>query len=300
MKKEALFYHKENGKVRCELCPQLCLISKGHTGYCGVRECNESEDELKLYTLNYGEITSISLDPVKKKPLYHFFPDKNILSIGSFGCNFKCSFCQNYSISQYKADSEFVSAEDMATISLEQDKDSIGLAFTYNEPSIWYEYVYDVAKEIKKRNSVHKVVLVSNGYITEKPLLQLLPYVDAMNIDLKGTEEFYRNICRGSLEPVKNTIRTAHSSGCHIEITTLLIPDENTGFEAINMLVDFLSSVDRGIILHISRYFPRYRMNKPETSLEDMKKAYSLAKARLNNVYAGNVSSAELEYIYGD
>lgn len=298
MRKEALFYQEEKGKVRCELCPHRCLIAKDHTGRCGVRECGEAAGGLKLFTLNYGEITSISLDPVKKKPLYHFFPDKNILSIGTFGCNFKCSFCQNYSISQHKAGSEFISADRMAEISLEQNS-SIGLAFTYNEPSIWYEYVVDVARKLKERESQHKIVLVSNGYISEEPLRQLLRYVDAMNIDLKGDEDFYESICGGKLEPVKETIKTARAVGCHIEVATLLIPGGNTGIETITRLADFLASVDRNIVLHLSRYFPRYRMNKPKTSLEDMKNAYRLAKARLNNVYAGNVEDWELEYIYG-
>ncbi len=296
MRKEALFYKIEKNKVRCYLCPHNCLIPKHQKGICGVRECGEENNDLKLFTINYGEITSLSMDSVKKKPLYHFYPDEYILSIGSFGCNFKCSFCQNYSISQYQADSQYVSVDDMVNMVLKQ-KDSIGLAFTYNEPSIWFEYVYDVAKEIKTKNNDIKVVLVTNGYINEEPLRQLLPYVDAMNIDLKGDDEFYRRLCKGRIEPVKATIKLANIMGCHIEVTTLLIPSENSSYETVNMLGEFISSVNKDIVLHVSRYFPRYHMDRPMTELEDLKNAYKLLKTKLNFVYVGNVSSEEMAYI---
>lgn len=297
-KKEAMFFHPENGKIRCVLCPHYCLIEKGHVGFCGVRQSSESEGKLKLFTLNYGEITSVSLDPIIKKPLYHFHPEKNILSIGTFGCNFKCSFCQNYSISQYRPESEYVSAEEMARTSL-RNENSIGLAFTYNEPSIWYEYVYDVSREIKKRNSEHKIVLVTNGYITEEPLKLLLPFIDAMNVDLKGDEEFYKSICLGKMDPVMDTIRIADKEGCHVEVTTLLIPGENDSHETLDRLGDFLSSVNKDIVLHVSRYFPRYKMNRPITNIEDMKKAYQQLKKKLNNVYVGNISDEDRAYIMG-
>ncbi|QNU68206.1 AmmeMemoRadiSam system radical SAM enzyme [Ruminiclostridium herbifermentans] len=296
MKKEALFYSIENEKVRCSLCPHNCLISAGHRGVCGVRECDEEEGKLKLFTINYGEITSISLDPITKKPLYHFQPNSNILSIGTFGCNFKCSFCQNYAISQYEAESRFIPALEMAHIALNQ-KNNIGLAFTYNEPTIWYEYVYDVAREIKKKNIYCKVVLVTNGYINNEPLNKLLPYVDAINVDLKGDDEFYKRLCAGSLEPVKNTIELAHSKGCHVEITTLLISGENNSNETLSKLVDFISTVDRDIVLHISRYFPNYKMDKEKTTLMDLKNAYKLSKDKLNFVYIGNVTKDEMAYI---
>ncbi len=296
MKKEAMFYHIEEGKIRCVLCPHYCLIAREHIGFCGVRQCSESGGELKLFTLNYGEITSTSLDPLKKKPLYHFYPEDNILSIGTFGCNFKCSFCQNYSISQYRPETQYVQPDEMADISL-NNSESIGLAFTYNEPSIWYEYVYDVSKEIKNRNQDHKIVLVTNGYINEEPLKQLLPYVDAMNVDLKGDEEFYKSICAGKLEPVKDTIRLADQMGCHIEVTTLLIPGENNSHETLEKLGEFLASVNKDIVLHVSRYFPRYKMKRPPTEIEDMKNAYRQLRTRLNNVYVGNISSEEMKYI---
>ncbi|HEY5584956.1 MAG TPA: AmmeMemoRadiSam system radical SAM enzyme [Ruminiclostridium sp.] len=296
MKKEALFFKIENDKVRCSLCPHNCLIPKNQKGICGVRECSEVDNQLKLFTINYGEITSVSLDPLKKKPLYHFYPDNNILSIGTFGCNFKCSFCQNYSISQHRADSKYVAVEDMVNITLNQ-KDSIGLAFTYNEPSIWFEYVYDVAKEVKRKNKEHKIVLVTNGYINEEPLRQLLPYVDAINVDLKGDDEFYRRLCQGTLEPVKNSIKIAHSMGCHVEVTTLVISGENSSNETLISLGDFIASVDRKIVFHISRYFPGYHLNRPMTDINDLKNTYRLLKNKLEYVYVGNVSSEEMAYI---
>jgi pyruvate formate lyase activating enzyme len=298
MKKEALFFKVENGKVRCSLCPHNCLISKDNRGICGVRECSEEDNQLKLFTVNYGEITSASLDPVKKKPLYHFYPDKNIFSIGTFGCNFKCSFCQNHSISQKMAESQYIPVEDMVNIILKQE-DSIGLAFTYNEPSIWFEYIYDVAREIKKKDKDCKIVLVTNGYISEEPLRLLLPYIDAMNIDLKGDDEFYKRICLGTLEPVKDTIKLANSLGCHIEVTTLLISGENSSYETVNALGDFIASVNKDIVLHVSRYFPGYRMDRPKTELDDLKNAYKQLKAKLNFVYIGNVNSKEMAYIIG-
>ena len=219
------------------------------------RAIRDKDGNLKLYSLNYGEVTSMSLDPIEKKPLFHFYPGTQILSIGSFGCNFKCSFCQNYNISQYKAESKFVSPEDMAKISLDI-KDNIGLAFTYNEPSIWYEYVLDVSKKIKEINPNHKTVLVTNGYINEKPLRELLPYIDALNIDLKGNGEYYKKLCFGTLEEVERTIKVAFEMGKHIEVTTLLLPDENTDNKTLEDIGEFLSSIDKSIPLHVSRYFP--------------------------------------------
>ncbi len=296
MNKRALFYKKEEDKIRCNLCPHNCLISEGHRGICNVRKAMKDEDgELNLYSLNYGEVTSISLDPIIKKPLYKFYPESMILSIGSFGCNFKCSFCQNYDISQYRPKSKFISPEEMAKISLDMEE-SIGLAFTYNELSIWYEYVYYTAKKIKEIDSNHKVVVVTNGYISEEPLKALLPYVDALNIDLKGNNEYYKKLCFGSLEEVKRTIKIAVEMGKYVEVTTLLIPDENTDNFTLADIGNFLNKLDRTIPLHISRYFPRYKMDKNATSLQEMRNAYKVLSEKLDNIYLGNLTKAEIEY----
>lgn len=296
MKREARYYKNEKGKIRCNLCPHNCLIDDGKRGACNVREASiDIEGNLKLYTLNYGEITSMAIDPVEKKPLHEFYPNSNILSVGSFGCNFKCSFCQNYSISQYEADSRFVDEEELAQLSLSL-KDSIGLAFTYNEPSIWFEYVIDVAKRIKEQNKNHKVVLVTNGYINEEPLRKLLQYVDALNIDLKGNAEYYKKLCFGSLEDVKRTITIANDEKKHIEVTTLLVPNSNCDNKSIEEVGVFLSNLNKDIPLHVSRYFPRYKMTERATSLDEMKMAYNLLKNYLNKVYLGNLNSDELSY----
>ncbi|MDF2606065.1 MAG: radical superfamily protein [Bacillales bacterium] len=302
MIKDALYWELKGERVHCFLCPNHCHIKEGHIGACGVREVQRDveSNNLKLVTINYGEITSFALDPIEKKPLYHFEPGKVVLSIGSFGCNFKCSFCQNYSISQYKADSTYISPSDLVEILKKTDSEvqnNIGIAFTYNEPSIWYEYVYDCATMIKEKLPNKKIVLVSNGYITKDPLINLLPYVDAMNIDLKGDETFYKQLCKGGLEHVLETVKLAHNFGVHIEITTLLINKENTDNETVQLLGDFLHNLDRKIPLHISRYFPNFKLDNPPTTLDEMKVAYSYLRDKLDFVFVGNVSESERKYI---
>lgn len=293
MNKKAMFYEKENNKIRCLLCPHFCLLKENQTGICNVRKVLKDENGLlELYSLNYGEITSIAVDPIEKKPLYHFYPNTQILSVGSFGCNFKCSFCQNYSIAHNKAHSEFCTSESLIDI-LSQYPQSIGLAFTYNEPAIWYEYVYDTAKLLKENMPNKKVVLVTNGYINEGPLRNLLKYVDAINIDLKGDNNFYKELCAGSAYEVKETIKIAYETGCHIEVTTLLIGGKNTNENQLLEIGNFLSSIDKDLTLHISRYFPQYKLNLPPTSLKELKRAYKLLKEILPNVEIGNVSYEE-------
>ena len=297
MNKEAMFYEKADDYINCNLCPHRCSkLKEGQKGICGVREVKKAEDgSLKLYSINYGEITSISMDPIEKKPLYNFYPESIILSIGSFGCNFKCSFCHNYAISQNRPKSKYIPPEEMAHISLEV-LNNLGLAFTYNEPSIWYEYVYDVCRAIKTLDVNHKTVLVTNGFICEKPLKKLLPYVDALNIDLKGNDQYYKRLCFGALKDIKNTIKIANEMGCHVEVTTLLIPNENTDDETLKELGEFLGSINKNITLHLSRYFPRYKMDAPATPIDDMKKAYKYLSKYLNNIYLGNLTKEELEY----
>ena len=280
MEKEALFYEKQGDKISCKLCPHNCLITAGEHGKCNVRINREG----KLYTINYGEITSIAQDPIEKKPLYHFKPGSNILSVGSFGCNFSCGFCQNYSISQGRASSEYISPEKLVEIckSLE---DNIGVAFTYNEPSIWYEYVYNASKLLKETLKDINIVLVTNGYIKEEPLKMLLPYVDAMNIDLKAfNNKYYKDICGGSVTPVMDTIKIA-SKECHVEVTTLLVNGENDSSGEIEEIAGFIASLNKDIPLHLSRYFPNYKMENPATKVEVMFEDRDIAKKYLNYVY---------------
>ncbi|HBC95441.1 MAG TPA: AmmeMemoRadiSam system radical SAM enzyme [Clostridium sp.] len=285
MKVEAKFYEKLNGnRIHCCLCPHNCIINENNFGKCKVR----TNENGKLFTINYGEITSIALDPIEKKPLYYFKPSTYILSAGSFGCNFTCSFCQNYSISQFRARSQFLSPKQLVEAILTV-KNNIGIAFTYNEPSIWYEYVYDCAKLLKETEQSSSVVLVTNGYINEEPLKKLIPYVDAMNIDLKGfSSKYYNDICGGSLNPVLNTIRIA-SKICHVEITNLLVTGENDNIDEVESIARFLSSIDKNIPLHLTRYFPQYKASKPPTDIKFMLEARETAEKYLNRVRLGNI-----------
>jgi len=284
MKIEALFYEKVKDKIHCFLCPHNCVIKDGHFGKCRVR----IHEEGKLFTINYGEITSISLDPIEKKPLYYFRPGTQILSVGSFGCNFTCDFCQNYSISQFVTESNYMSKENLVETIL-TTKNNSGIAFTYNEPSIWYEYMYDCIKLLKETDPNAQVVMVTNGYISEEPLKQLLPYVDAMNIDLKSfNAEYYKGLCGGSLQPVLKTIKIA-AKACHVEITTLLVSGENDSLEEVEQIAKFLSAINAEIPLHLSRCFPRYKIQNPPTDISFMRKAEEVAKRHLSRVMLGNI-----------
>lgn len=286
MRWDALFWDKEKDRIRCRLCPHQCLIPDRKSGLCSVRANNGG----RLQAENYGEITSMSVDPVEKKPLYHFKPGKNILSVGSFGCNFSCGFCQNYSIAHYRGKSEYLPAEQLAaSIAALDQKKNIGIAFTYNEPTIWFEYVFDTAKKLKETHPELCIVLVTNGYIEAEPLQKLLPYVDAMNIDLKSMEQqYYRKICGGDLQPVLRTIEVSQPK-CHMEITTLLVNGLNDSEEEIGEIAHYLSDLDKDIPLHLSRYYPSYKMTRPATDVNVMKRAAEIAKKHLNYVYLGNV-----------
>jgi pyruvate formate lyase activating enzyme len=288
VEEEALFYEKQGEKIRCNLCPHNCLIPVGAYGKCNVRINKEGV----LYTTNYGEITSIARDHIEKKPLYHFKPSSNILSVGSFGCNFSCGFCQNHSISQGRASSEYMPPEKLVEIckSLE---DNVGVAFTYNEPSIWYEYIYNASRLLKESIKDIKIVLVTNGYIKEDPLKMLLPYVDAMNIDLKAfNNKYYKDVCGGSVKPVMDTIKIS-SKQCHVEVTTLLVNGENDSAGEIEEIAGFIAEINKDIPLHLSRYFPNYKMENPSTELEVMFEDRDIAKRYLNYVYLGNVAGTD-------
>lgn len=244
--------------------------------------------EGKLKTINYGEITAMALDPIEKKPLYHFHPGSKILSVGSFGCNFSCGFCQNYSIAHYRARSQNFSPEDLIEACRQID-DNIGIAFTYNEPSIWYEYIYDTSKKLKEMHPEYKVVLITNGYIQVEPLTKILPYVDAMNIDLKSFQrDYYKKICGGDIEHVLKTIEKSHDK-CHIEITTLLVNGLNDSEEEVEKIAAFLANLDKNIPLHLTRYFPNYKIHRPPTDIDVMLKAREVASKYLNHVHLGNV-----------
>lgn len=286
-------------KAICDVCFRHCSLSEGQTGFCKARVCHDGA----IVPATYGHITSLALDPIEKKPLYHFYPGSKIVSAGGYGCNLACPFCQNHSISlsEYSLDKyaghlpnyEIISPEDLASVCVEQKKNgNIGIAFTYNEPTISYEYIIDTAKLI--RRSGLKTVLVTNGSATAETLDKLLPYVDAMNVDLKSfDEDYYKNVLRGDLETTKQFIERATES-CHVEVTTLIIPGENDTVEEVESIAGWLAVVGvaagKDIPLHITRFFPRSRYSdRRPTPVDTIYTLVDVAKKHLKYVHAGNV-----------
>jgi len=274
----------DDGRIACELCPQACLIQEGGHGIC-LGRLNEGGT---LMAVNYGQCVSVAMDPIEKKPLYHYAPGMPVLSVACSGCNLRCDFCQNWQISQRPAPTSELPPEGL--VRLARENGSFGIAYTYTEPMIWFEYLLDagaLAHDAGLRN-----VLVTNGVINEAPLSELLPVVDAMNVDLKSIrDEFYERNChvRGGLAAVKRTIKTAADDRrVHLEITNLLITGENDSEEDVRGLVEFVAGVDPGIPLHLSRYFPTYKMTSPPTSEASLRRAYDIAREKLHYVYVGN------------
>jgi pyruvate formate lyase activating enzyme len=280
---EARYWRQlDSGKVVCQLCPVGCKLADQQIGICfGRKHLNG-----KLYAINYGEVVSMALDPIEKKPLYHFHPGSQILSVGPNGCNLRCDNCQNWQISQEHQPTRMVSPEQLVRAA--QDADSIGIAYTYSEPLIWYEYICDAAAISRELGL--KTVLVTNGYINEKPFRELAPLIDAMNIDIKSLNpDFYRDICKGSLADVLRTVEIAASSGIHVEVTNLVITGLNDSDADLHALDDWLARLDRKIPLHFSRYFPQHKMDRPMTPVARLQYAYDIARAQLDYVYIGNI-----------
>jgi len=287
MSEKAKFYETfADHSVICNLCPHHCNLIPGKTGICGARRNNNGI----LIAESYGKATSLALDPIEKKPLYHFYPGSKILSLGSYGCNFHCGFCQNHSISidyiQQK-NTQFFSPEDIASVSMKYEPyGNIGMAYTYNEPLINYEFIYGCAELIARQNQ--KNVFVTNGYICLEPLEILLPFIHAMNIDVKSfNPKFYRDV-GGNLDSVLTTVETA-SKKCHVEITTLVIPGKNDSPEEIYVLSKWLAGISKNIPLHISRFFPSYKWQHiPATPIATIMRLVDKARENLNFVYPGN------------
>lgn len=269
----------------CEICPKHCRLAFDEVGKCRARY----NDGKKITALNYGRITSIALDPIEKKPLYKFYPGSYILSVGSFGCNLNCPFCQNYEISM--ADKNFptrnLSPEQLVTLAVEfRDKKNIGVAFTYNEPFIGYEYVRDTSNLLKAVDL--KSVLVTNGTVTVGALKKILHLIDAMNIDLKGFSQKIYDVLGGDFETVKRTIETAVKN-CHVEVTTLIVPRMNDSEEEMDAEARWLASISKDIPLHVSRFFPRYKVtDRPPTDVDKVYRLADVARRHLNFVYTGN------------
>lgn len=283
------FKSDENTKrVTCFLCPKDCVIGDGKVGVCGVRRNVNGV----LTSLVYEKPIAIHVDPIEKKPLYHFFPGSRILSIGTYGCNLSCKFCQNYDISQIKDLSvdfdniKRVTSAEVVNICIEKGLKFV--AFTYNEPTIFYEYMYEIAVLCGEHGI--KTVVVSNGQINEEPLKKLIPHIDAFNIDLKAfNENFYKKICNGDFETTKKTLSTIAEYKKHLEVTFLLIEGHNDDLQEFKELCKFLKSLDDEIVLHISRAFPRYKLKFDTTPVSLMEMFYKTAKGYLGNVYMGNV-----------
>jgi pyruvate formate lyase activating enzyme len=278
-------------KVQCALCPHNCIIPEGRRGICGVRKNIGG----KLFSLVYGKPIAIHIDPIEKKPLYHFYPGSKILSIGTFGCNLSCQFCQNHEMSQAKdikgfekiaENAEYAPPEKIVRLCKESNLNFV--AFTYNEPTVFYEYMLDTAKLCKKAGI--KTAMVSNGQINPLPLKNLLPYLDAFNIDLKSfNQRFYKEICNGDLNATKKCIESIVKAKKHIEVTLLLIEKYNDNEKELRKMCAFLAKLDKRIVLHISRAFPHYKLKLNETPVELIRKFKMIAEEYLENVYAGNI-----------
>ncbi len=272
---------------RCIICPRRCRLKEGQIGFCRARISRNGE----IVPLNYGRFTSLALDPIEKKPLYHFFAGGRILSLGSFGCNLRCPFCQNYEISMAGINDiphqKITPAEltDLALKLAHEPAGNLGVAFTYNEPFISYEFVRDCC--ILLHQVGLKTVLVSNGHINPEPLRELLPLIDAMNIDLKGFTQDYYDYVGGSLECVKQTIAESYNK-CHVEVTTLVVPTKNDSVEDMEAEAKWLASLSPQIPLHLSRYFPRYKCNIEMTPVETLYRLRDTAQKYLKFVHIGN------------
>ncbi len=294
MKKARYYEKRENNVVQCLLCPHHCVIAPEKTGLCQVRRNLKGE----LYSLNYGQISSDNMDPIEKKPLYHFYPGSSILSLGTLGCNMSCSFCQNASISQiprneidiyFRRLTQKITPQQVASIVKKLfKKGNIGIAYTYNEPSIWFEFVADCAREVKKAGG--KNVLVTNGFLEEDPQKELMPYIDAVNVDIKSIDDgYYRKLCGARLQPVLDYCRRAKESAL-VELTNLIVTGENDSAESIAGLVDWVSeNLGRDTPIHFSRYHPSFRFDAPATDIQVLSLAYEIAIKKLDYVYVGNV-----------
>lgn len=290
--KEALYYEKLPDKqVVCKLCPNLCRIHPGKKGICKVRK---NEDGV-LFSLNWGVVSSVALDPIEKKPLYNFMPGSYVFSIGSIGCNLSCEFCQNWQIATpteeaVRYSQKNVSPDQIVDEALRLKEDgNIGIAYTYNEPTVWFEYMKDIAL-LAKENGL-KNIMVSNGYIEPDPLSELLDLIDAFNIDLKSYSNlFYKNLTHSSLAPVLHTLERIALHGNHLEIAYLVIPGENDDPVAFAELVQWINEhLGKNISLHINRYFPCHKMKTDPTPVSTLQELYKVAKEVLPNVYMGNI-----------
>ena len=283
----AEWFERTGSGWRCALCPRGCTWKSGSDslGFCRVRGMNGGLPDLP----GYGRCVSLSVDPIEKKPLYHFLPGARILSTGPAGCNLLCDFCQNWNISQGRdVPARSVPPDELAAAAVSGG--SAGLAFTYTEPTVWYEYVMDTAPLVRERGGF--TVMVSNGFINPDPLEKLIGVTDAWNVDLKSwSGEFYRKHCSGERDAVLRTLVSLASSRCHLEVTFLVIPGENDDpAEWSGMAAWLASECGKGTVLHVSRYFPRYRLKRPTTPVATLVQARDIFSEHLEHVFIGNLA----------
>lgn len=282
---------KTSGSLMCRICPKACILGKNEVGYCGVR-INTGE---RIISKTYGKTTGISIDPIEKKPLYHFQPGTDTLSIGGIGCNLSCIFCQNFSTSQErsKLGSEFLEMHTPEEIvNVAQKKNLSSISVTYNEPTINLEYIVDIASLAHQHGL--KVIAVTNGFLQPKTAKFLTDYIDAANVDFKGDKQFYKDVCDARQTPVRKTIETWFDAGVHIELTTLVIPGYNDSKEFISDTITWITHrLSKDVPLHFSRFFPMYLLNDvPPTPLKTLLHCKDEAvKSKLHYVYIGNVGS---------
>jgi pyruvate formate lyase activating enzyme len=286
---QAVFYSKgTNDSVICELCPQNCSITPGNYGVCGARLNHKG----RLLADNYGKITALHSDPIEKKPLYHFYPGSKILSVGSYGCNLNCTFCQNYHISQpdFHSSLPYKHYDPKEIVDMAMTvENNIGVAYTYNEPVISFEFAKDTAILVREKGL--KNVMVSNGFINPGPLSELLEVIDAFNIDLKAfSNDFYRNVTQSKLQPVLKTLKAIAATNAHLEITHLVIPGLNDDRKQFREMVKWIAGeLGKYTPLHISRYFPQHKLKTDPTPPETISEFYITAKKHLVYVFPGNI-----------
>jgi len=294
--KEAMFWKQAgDDKVLCELCPRSCVLSDGEFGECGARKAEGG----KLFTANWSNVVSLAVDPIEKKPLFHFWPGSRVLSIALPGCNLHCKFCQNWQISQERPEPDAeTEPEEIVELAVKNFK-CRGIAYTYSEPTVFYEFAYETAKLAKERGLYN--VWVSNGMMNPEPIRKICKVMDAVNIDLKAfRDDFYKGVCGGiGLQPVLNAIKEFHKNKVWMELTTLIIPGLNDNENEIRQMVDWIADLDKGIPLHLSRFHPDYKMKYLKPTPEDtLEKIAGIAKSRLDHVYIGNVLNSTWENTY--
>lgn len=296
---EAMLYEQlPNDKVKCNLCAHRCVIHNSKKGICGVRENIDG----RLYVLNYGKLIAQHVDPIEKKPLFHFYPGSTTYSFATVGCNFRCAYCQNDDISQMPVRENRIIGQDVAPEEVTAQAiryDCQSIAYTYTEPTIFYEYAFDVAQLAHEKNI--KNIFITNGYITPEALQTIAPYLDAANVDLKSfSNDFYKRICKANLHPVLEVLKLLKQLGIWIEVTTLVIPTLNDTEQELQSIAEFIVSVGSGIPWHLSAFYPAYKLTHiPSTPIAVLHRAREIGlKSGLRYVYTGNVGHTEGETTY--